>query len=68
MQTHPIRSHLLPEIIPEAHLPRTEQKADSVIRLMIVYTISIAIIIISIGTAYRIAHPVTDVSFNLTKK
>jgi len=68
MQTHPIRSHLLPENIPEAHLPRTEQKADSVIRLMIVYTISIAIIIISIGTAYRIAHPVTDVSFNLTKK
>jgi len=68
MQTHTIRSYILPEIITKTHLPRTEQKAEPMTRLLIVYTISIAIIILSIGTAYRIAHPVTDVSFNLTKK
>ena len=45
-----------------------KSEAPSMIKIIVVYTISIAIVIIAIGTSYRIAHPTSDVNFNLSKK
>jgi hypothetical protein len=69
MQTPITRSGILEEKIPQRCIEdnhRTEQ--SSVIKLLLYVGLTISFIILSIGTSYRIAHPTTDVSFNLTKK
>ena len=69
MQTHNPRSGILEEKIAtrciENH-PRTEQ--ISITKIILLISISFSLIILSIGTSFRIAHPSSDVNFNLTKK